>query len=272
MRRPLIVAAVFLGATLPAAAKPGVLLAPHRVVYDLSLLKGGGVRGVEAARGRIAYDFTGNACEGYGLTYRQVTVLEGGETGAKTIDLRTTSFEDGKGESLRFKSESDVNGRRQDAVDGVASDGKEAIQVSRTQPKRDRLTLETALFPTEHMKRLIEAALAGETTLSARVYDGSDGGDKVYDTLAVIGRKIEPGAVEGVEEVSRREPLLSLSRWPVTLSYFQPGPGERTPVYVMSFELYENGFSRALRLDYGDFVLKGDVSSLDLKPVSDCKP
>jgi hypothetical protein len=50
----------------------------------------------------------------------------------------------------------------------------------------------------------------------------------------------------------------------VTISYFTQGDGDRTPVYTISFELYENGISRALKLDYGDFALKGDLQSLQV--------
>ena len=59
-----------------------------------------------------------------------------------------------------------------------------------------------------------------------------------------------------------------LARWPVTISYFDHAvvekSGEQTPVYAITFELYENGVSRALLLDYGDFVLTGEMTSLEL--------
>ena len=48
-------------------------------------------------------------------------------------------------------------------------------------------------------------------------------------------------------------------------------PGEQTPVYAISFEMYENGISRALRLDYGDFVIDGKMSSLEVKKTKACK-
>ena len=83
-----------------AAQMRPVVLAPHRVVYDLSLGASTGARGVENAKGRIAFDFLGDACEGYALTYRQVTVLESSETGPRTSDLRTTTFESGDGGSF----------------------------------------------------------------------------------------------------------------------------------------------------------------------------
>ena len=56
----------------------------------------------------------------------------------------------------------------------------------------------------------------------------------------------------------------------MTLSYFAPGEGERTPVYTISFELYDNGVSRALRLDYGDFILTGELQNLQLQAESAC--
>ena len=40
------------------------------------------------------------------------------------------------------------------------------------------------------------------------------------------------------------------------------GKPDTPPQYVLSFDLYENGIARALRLDYGDFVLGGDMTEL----------
>ena len=60
-----------------------------------------------------------------------------------------------------------------------------------------------------------------------------------------------------------------MPRWPVTISYFDkdkaPKSGEQTPVYAIGFELYENGISRALSLDYNDFVVAGKLTSLEIK-------
>ncbi|MGB6349112.1 MAG: DUF1849 family protein, partial [Pseudolabrys sp.] len=81
----------------PAAAAPPadhVLLAPHRAIYDLKLSKAHGSRGIEAVRGRILYDFSGNACEGYQLQFRQVSELDSGEGQAALSDLRSTTWED----------------------------------------------------------------------------------------------------------------------------------------------------------------------------------
>jgi hypothetical protein len=249
-----------------------VPLAAHRAVYDLSLAESGGTRSVAGARGRIVFDFTGDTCEGYALNYRQVTVLESGETGARTSDLRTTTFEAGDGKSLRFKTESQMDGAVKSAIDGEAELGRGQLAIRLRRPKPENVRVAGApLFPSEHMKRLITAARNGERTLAVSVFDGSDDGKKVYETLAVIGRRIEPGDADRLEAAARQESLVRVPRWPVTLSYFSPGEGERTPIYVLSFEMYENGVSRALRLDYGDFALKGDMQSIEFLPVSACQ-
>jgi hypothetical protein len=247
-----------------------VQLAPHRAVYDLSLLRSGGSGGLESARGRIAIEFGGDACEGYTTKFRQVTILESNESAPRTIDTRTTTFEAGDGASLRFKTDS-RDGRAEEAVDGEATarDGSLAIRLK--QPKSEALEVRAQpAFPSAHMKRLIEAGLAGRSALSIQVFDGSDDGKKVYDTYAVIGRRIEPGAGSGIEKAAGHDAVASLPRWPVSISYYKAGSGDQTPVYTLAFELYENGISRALRLDYGDFALKGDLQSLDVSAAGAC--
>lgn len=263
----------FLAPASAATVKPGgVELVPHRAVYDLSLLRSTGARGLDSARGRIAMDFGGNACEGYTLTYRQVTVLDSTESGPRTVDTRTATFEAGDGLSMRFKTTSSSQGLERSGVDGDARLGPGGtLDVRFKQPRN--ATFEAGgqpVFPTEHLKRLIEAAGQGESTLSVRVYDGSDDGRKVYDTLALIGRRIEPGAGTALEEAARQDVMMQVPRWPVTISYFTEGPGDRTPVYTVSFELYENGISRDLKLDYGDFALKGELKSLEVQPIQAC--
>jgi hypothetical protein len=269
-------AALLILASAPEARsdEKAVRLAPHRAVYDLSLASSRGARGIEAARGRIAFDFTGDSCEGYALKFRQVTVLESGESGAKTSDLRTANFESGDGRSFRFRNDSGTgSGPGTQSVDGEAErkpGGPMSVRLK--SPKKETVTLDgEAVFPNTQMKELISVALAGRNTLAMKVFDGSDDGRTIYETLSVIGKRIEPGAGEDLEEAARQPGLSKLARWPVTMSYFKLGRKDETPVYVLSFDLYENGVSRALRLDYGDFALKGVMSSLELLPDKGCQ-
>ncbi len=124
------------------------------------------------------------------------------------------------------------------------------------------------------MRRIIEAARAGKNILELPVYDGSETGEKVYSTMTVIGREIASDEKMPTDAAAGQAALAGLKRWPVTISYFDHAEtrnGEQTPVYSISFELYENGISRALSLDYGDFVVAGEMSQLEIKEPAACK-
>ena len=272
--------AVAVHRTAAAAAAPPtdkVLLAPHRAVYDLKLVKSRGSRGLEAVRGRILYDFSGNACDGYELQFRQVSELDSGEGKTALSDLRSTTWEDGSAKAFRFNSENLLDDKRTDAVDGHADRNAKTVAVSLSKPKEKSFTVpESAVFPTEHMRRIITAAREAKSILEFPVYDGSETGEKLYSTLTVIGKPIAPGAKPPDDAAAKVPELGKLTRWPVTISYFeqvsakQEQTSEQTPVYAISFELYENGISRALVLDYSDFTIKGEMTSLELKKPKLC--
>lgn len=258
-------------------AANGVMLAPHRAVYDLKLSKSSGSRGIQAVRGRILYDFSGSACEGYELQFRQVSELDSGEGKAALSDLRSTTWEDGEAKKFRFNSENLLNDKQTDAVDGNAQRNALAVTVSLSKPKGKNFTVPVgAVFPTEHMRRIIVAAREGKSILEFPVYDGSETGEKLYNTLTVIGRPIAPGQ-KPVDDAGAKIPALAkMTRWPVTISYFEQKDdkaehtGEQTPVYAITFELYENGISRALILDYNDFTITGELTSLEMKKEKAC--
>ena len=150
-----------------------------------------------------------------------------------------------------------------EAVDGKARKSATGhLSVNLTKPKRSKFELDSGVvFPTEHLKRILAAAKAGENLLEVKVYDGSETGEKVYETTTYIGRPIADPAVEKAAHIPE---LDNLRRWPVSISYFEAGKKDDAPSYILSFDLYENGISRALKLDYGDFVLAGEMSSLEL--------
>jgi hypothetical protein len=256
----------------PASADtPKVVLVPHRAVYELSLLSSRGVNGVDEARGRLVFEITGTACEGYATNFRQVTQLTGSEGGGdRSFDVRSTSFEAGDGTALRFTNDS-TRGDSTEHTEGKAQLGPSGVEISIQKPEEAHLSAPAdTLFPNAHIKRLIEEGFAGNKLFSTKIFDGSDTGRKVYDTLAVIGAPVSSEAAAAAEPASKAAQLEGHTSWPVTLSYFEPGAGERQPAYVMSFVLYDNGVSRALKLNYGDFALKGDLKSIEFLSPSAC--
>jgi EipB-like len=271
----LALALIFVARGSAAAADTPVVLVPHRAIYDLSLGETRGNSQIAGVRGRILYDFDGNACEGYSLEFRQVSELDTGEGKQSTSDLRSTTWEDAAAKSFKFTSENFVNENLVDSVDGHAEHGSAATAVDLSKPEHKNLDLDPAVvFPTEHMVRVIDAARAGKSILDFPVYDGSETGDKVFNTLTVIGKKLEPNERRHDDAAADEPKLAAVPRWPVTISYFEKGKdaenSEQTPIYAIGFELYDNGISRALTLDYNDFVVTGKLTSLEIKKAKPC--
>ena len=281
--RPLLLTAAavavvsnFAGGPAVAAATGGPFLA-HQALYELSLVKSRGSNSINSARGRILYNFSGSACEGYTSEFRQVSELDSGEGKVTLSDLRSTSWEDGAGKSYRFKIDARMNDTDSSPVDGVAERAGDHITVKLKQPVAKTFTLDgNTVFPTKQIQRIIAAAREGKSLLELSVYDGSDNGEKVYNTLTVIGQPI-PGdrTIAAPDPSTTNDQMKSLTRWPVTVSYYdreaKSRDGEQTPVYAMSFELFENGVSRALVLDYNDFVISGALGKFDVKDSKPCK-
>ena len=275
----LFAASVGLAFAAPVSKPDVVELVPHRAVYDLKLASARGNKPVEFVRGRILYDFSGSACEGYALQFRQVSEIDAGEGALMTTDLRATTWEDAAAKTFRFNSQNYVDQKLKTTVDGRAERAGPRVGVNLNKPAAKKFGLDQngIFFPTDHMRRIILAARAGQTLLEGPVFDGSDNGDKIYDTLSVIGAPIEPQTKKPDDAAAKDEVLLNMRRWPVSISYFErtndkPNkPGEQTPIYSIRFELYENGISRALSLDYNDFVIAGEMTQLEIRPAKPCK-
>jgi hypothetical protein len=271
------VALVSSSAAGPVDAAAGGPFLAHQALYELSLVKSRGSNSINSARGRILYNFSGSACEGYTSEFRQVSELDSGEGKLTLSDLRSTSWEDGAGKSYRFKIDARMNDADSSPVDGVAERTGDHITVKLKQPEAKTFTLDgSTVFPTEQIQRIIAAAKDGKSLLELTVYDGSDNGEKIYNTLTVIGQPI-PGdrTIAEPDPSTTNDQMKALTRWPVTVSYYdrdaKAKEGEQTPVYAMSFELFENGVSRALVLDYNDFVISGALGKFDVKDSKPCK-
>ena len=115
-------------------------------------------------------------------------------------------------------------------VDGIAERIGDHITVKLKQPVAKTFNLEgNIVFPTEQIHHIIEAARAGKSVLELTVYDGSDNGEKVYNTLSVIGQPI-PGdrSIASPDPSTANDQMKALTRWPVTVSYYDRDARPRT--------------------------------------------
>ncbi len=256
------------GLPLSTVTHAEALLAAHRAVYDLGLLKSNGPKAPTQARGRIVLEFTGSDCEGYVQNFRQITDLQPPEGDSKLSEMTSATFEGPNSESFRFKSQTRIGSAIVENVDGRAQKRQGGVEISFEKSKRRPVSIAApTLFPTEHLRQILAAARAGEKFLEARVFDGAGEGDKAFHTLTVIGA---PVRVPAPEKAAQAQDLREMTRWPVSASYFESDKPDGEPLYVLSFDLYENGVSRALRLNYGDFVIGGEMVGLTFLKTTPC--
>lgn len=261
------------------ASVPPIDLAPHRAIYDMTLVKSAASANVAEVRGRMVFDFTGSACEGYTLNMRLVTEITDRDGKPAVNDMRSTTWEHAKGEKFRFNSQQYLNQRLGDQVAGQAARSKDGtpLSVALDKPKKRQVKMPAgALFPTQHSIAILEAAQAGQSIVQADIYDGTEKGEKYYETTTFIGKALEPGSgSEAIKSVPNAEKLDGLVSWPVTISYYETAEGKKardegTPSYELAFRLYANGVSRRLQIDYGTFAIAGELSRIDFYEPGKC--
>jgi EipB-like len=264
----LAVSLVSLCVAMPSLALADARLLPHRAVYDLTLEKSKGDQSVGEADGRIAFEFSGNACDGYVLNFRQILRISDQDTGDRMFDTRNSTWEDGAAKSFRFDAERRLNDSVTESGQGRAErvvDGALAVEIKKPEPKKSDVG-GPVYFPTQQLLAIMDAAKDGKTVFESKVFDGSDGNDKTYQTTTIIGKEIADGG-KGLDETLQGKNFDALKRWPITISYFDIGAGEQRPLSVISYDLLENGVTNRMRIDFGEFVLTGHPSRIEiLKP------
>lgn len=259
----------------PATAAESVRFAPHRAVYDITLTKSASGSGVAGMSGRMVYELSGSACEGYTQNMRFVTRMSS-QDGSETInDLRNSSWEEVAGKRLRFSTMQYTNDALVESSQGDAKrDPKSAaMDVDLVKPAQSKFTLPSnTYFPMQHAEALLRSAKSGQRLLAANVYDGSEKGTKVYLTSAVIGNPTAPGAAKTTANLKDGGRLASVSSWPMSISYFETGKDKQDapPTYELTYNFYENGVTTDLSIDYGEFAIQGELKELTFLPDTPC--
>jgi len=270
MFRSPLAAAVVAGSTSVALASPAPGLAPHRAVYDLQLKDASKRSGIAGMYGRMVYEFNGSPCEGYTVSFRFVTQVSTGEE-TRLTDQQTTTYEDLKNGSFRFLTRSFTDEKLDKEVRGSAHESEGGVSVDLSSPEKRQVELAESRFPTEHMIEVIERAKKGDRFFESRIFDGSDSGDKTLITTTVVGKREMPAA--GDPDADRAGSFSAQAFWPVSIAYYDDvnDGGDALPVYRMSFKLYENGITRDLTMDYGEFVISGKLARLEMFKQEECK-
>ncbi len=241
-------------------------LEPHRAAYRLMLANGGRSQLLEV-RGGLVIEWR-LACDGW-LSRQRLGFVAATEDGQGfSHDVRFSSWEALDGSTLRYSVRSfdgdDVREeyRGQATIDLAVGGGTASFKA----PHEEEVELPPGtVFPTDHIRRVLETAGEGEHFVSHEVFDGW-GFDALTHVTSVIGeaRTVEPSDQQAIQDDQKRQ------AWPVSMAYYNVEEQTDLPEFEATFLLTENGVLRELLLDYGEFKLDATLETLELLGRPDC--
>ena len=246
-------------------AEAGALLS-HRAIYDLSTGSLGSGSMVARVRGRLVVE-SREECDGFILNQRIVTETVSTQGDETVSDLRIALWESRDGDRLQFSVSSHVDGRLVSEDNGSATlNGQQGGTATFKEPEAKEVALPAGtVFPTTHSLAILKAARDGRKWLPMTVFDGS-AEDGPYSTFTAIGRSRTVSAEAG-RGASALDGVVS---WPVRTAYFLLEQSQSVPDFEIGFNLFDNGVAGDLQLDYGDFVIAGELAQLDPLPDPAC--
>lgn len=285
MRLPLLALALGIGLAAPAshaqAPKPGVpgAAAPgaavpvgepitprqmlaHRAAYRLTLDRARDGSGVAQANGAMAYEVI-DACDGWTTRQRFTLTL----TDRDGTEIETTSdystYESKDGRSLRYTLTQTTQGAVTQRVAGEAEVTPEGGLARYSEPEQKEVPLPRGtILPTVHTIATLNAARQGQRIFESPLFDGTSP-DGAQDSTTVL-------SPWQAAQANERFPLLApLGSARMRIAFFDRGQaqsgGAGTPDYEVSLRYWENGVADELRMDFGEFVVQGEL--LELAPV-----
>ena len=170
---------------LPSSA---AALQPHRAVYDMRLAGAAKGSGIANIRGRMVFELSGSVCEGYEVSTRFMVITTNLDGLESVTDLQSLYHEKRLLPVFEFHSKTYVNERLVENARGTALRNEQHVGVELVQPADRFLSFDRqVMFPLQYLEGVIDAAERGEQFYVSQVYDGSETGDKLFDTTAVIG-------------------------------------------------------------------------------------
>lgn len=267
---PFLLALVGLSLAVAGTAH-AIDIAPHRALYSMSLASAKQDSGVVAVEGTMSFQW-GETCDSWTVEQRYKMKLRYAEDVEVELNSSFVTVEAKDGQHYRFWERKLKDGELEEEVRGQAGFAGPGLGGKAEFSKPEVKTIDLApgvLFPTAHTILLIERAAAGDNFVGRKVLDGASE-DNAVDVTAVIGGQQTGEA--GAAETKLKSPLLARPSWRMRLAFFPPdgAPDTDKPDYEIGMRLLDNGVSRDLRLDYGDFAVRAILDEIEPLPKPSC--
>jgi EipB-like len=240
---------------MPLAAE----IVPHRALYSMTLGSVHNDSEVTDAKGVMVYQW-GETCDGWTIEQRYRLKLHYSGAGDTDVVSRFITWESKDGLRYRFSETETRNGTVSEDIGGEARlDGPGKGGVARfSKPRPETMPLAPGvLFPSAHTILLIDRARAGATFVSRQVFDGSAEENAVQVSAFIAAKPTADRAS------AKLDPLLQRPGWRVRLAFFPADAKADVPDYELGMMLLDNGVSRDMDIDYGDYTIRAKLDDIE---------
>jgi hypothetical protein len=248
-------------------------LQPHVAVYDVNLKSPENRLGFVKVSGRLALELLGSDCEDWTINFRLISRFFTDENAARLLDTQSSTWEAADGKTINVSQRQFVDGKldEESRISATIGGGTSYGRIEMSNNQKAELA-NGAIFPIAHQKKIISAALAGETRDESTIFDGTEG-TKAYTAISFLGARREPGRQVTPLKKGDAAKLGAINAWPVNISYYDVAQGEQgegTPSFEVDFEMYENGVAGDMVIDYGGYALNAVLAKLEYRTAQEC--
>ena len=228
----------------------------HKAYYDLEFLTNDTTSLVDSGSGKSSF-LIEKQCRGWSLKETfAITFNLNNKNNSKNFSI-FSSFEDFTSKNFSFEHLDKNNFEKEIFYSGYIKKNKDLLDGMIFEKNNEKLSFSgDILFPTEHLKILLENAKKNVSFHTAKVFFGSDKNNLVKVVSAFIGKKVD-------SDISIENNLLKKQVWPIQLSFYdlnQKNPNPKTKVIAY---VDESGIAHSYSVDYGSYKMKGKLTSIE---------
>lgn len=234
-------------------------LAPHRALYDISLISARSGSQIIDVKGQMMYEFIPD-CEG-SLTNHQFNMQYFyADQPVTKLKSNFSLYETHDGQELDFITQRKSGNKVFQKFTGHAS--QKSKEVTFASPTQMTQTLsKDALFPTAHTRELIKAIEKSKTTYNAGLFDGSDL-EGSTNTFTVINKAATPVNAQNLNDTIDSA-LLQSPAHHLQIAFFPENSDQFAAEYEMSSIFHQNGVMRNIKIAYDDFSIQQELIALE---------
>jgi hypothetical protein len=232
-------------------------------LYNLSLTK---IRthDLTGATGQMRFDVV-DGCTGWGTTQHMTLLIRNidGSLNKTVTDYITWESKDGKTLTFTLR-ERDNDGKEQIDDAGSATRAADGTgTVTYTTPAGTTLALPAGtLFPMQHTEALLAAGRDGKKFISVPLFDGTTATGAQATFIAELGHH--------GPQANAFPALATIPSSDVDIAFYNRKTDDENPDFRTQMHYFDDGVATNIVLDFGDFVMTGNLQSLTI-PVSHCE-